>query len=109
MFLLIDDARELGCEVIARTAEAGKKLLPLGPWECVVFDHDLGKGPSGYDVLTWAIENNHLPDHVQLCTINPVGRGYMTKALEAAGFKTKGDGNFYRNPDHVSSPNPRPT
>jgi hypothetical protein len=35
MWLLIDDVRDLDVDVIARTAEAGKKLLEIGGWDCV--------------------------------------------------------------------------
>lgn len=50
MWLLIDDERNLGTEAIARTPEAGKKLLAVGGWECLCLDHDLGTIESGYEV-----------------------------------------------------------
>lgn len=97
MWLIIDDVRDLNCEVIARTSEAGKKMLALGGWECVCFDHDLGEdNESGYDVLVWAIEENLLPCMVQLVTSNPVGRANMTAALEQDGYGISPDGvTFY--------------
>ena len=96
MWLLIDDCRDLNCEVIARTPNAGKKLLALGGWECVCFDHDLGTNESGYDVLKWASAANFLPDRVQLVTSNPVGRKNMKNLLLDNGFKTKDGFNFKR-------------
>lgn len=42
MWLIVDDIRELNCEAIARTPEAAYKLISLGGWDCVCFDHDLG-------------------------------------------------------------------
>ena len=86
MWLLIDDKRDLNCEVIARTAEAAKKLLSLNCWEVVCFDHDLGEKTNGYDILKWAIKEGCLPDKVQLVTSNPVGRERMTKVLSDNGY-----------------------
>lgn len=88
MWLLIDDIRDLKVDVIARTAEAGRKMLAAGEWECVVLDHDLGEKDTGYDVLMWALERQVLPDKVQLVTSNPVGRRNMRAALEYAGYLT---------------------
>jgi hypothetical protein len=97
MYLLIDDVRDLGCEAIARTSEAARLLLPLGEWECVCFDHDLGLGEeTGYQILVWAIENNHLPNKVQLVTSNPVGKKSMAQALIIVGFTTKNGVDFER-------------
>ena len=92
MWLLIDDVRDLNTEVIARNAQAGMKMLALGGWECVCFDHDLAEEKTGYDVLVWAIENKMLPSKVQLVTSNPVGRANMRAALENAGYKCMADG-----------------
>ena len=94
MWLLIDDERNLNTEVVARTAAAGRKLLALGDWECVCFDHDLGDTESGYDVLVWGIKNDFIPSRVQLVTSNPVGRQNMRNALEAAGYVTRDGSNF---------------
>ena len=93
MWLIIDDVRDLNCEVIARTSEAGKKMLASGGWECVCFDHDLGEdSESGYDVLVWAISKSLLPEKVQLVTSNPVGRANMSAALEQAGYYRHANG-----------------
>lgn len=96
MWLLIDDCRDLNADVIARTSEAGKRMLALGGWECVCFDHDLGmqSAESGYDVLVWALEEQFLPSKVQLVTSNPVGRQNMRQALEAHGYVTVDGFNF---------------
>lgn len=88
MWLLIDDCRDIGCDVIARNAIAGRKMLAIGGWECVCFDHDLGDGEDGYSVLVWAIENKFLPNLVQLVSSNPVGRANMRSALENDGYVT---------------------
>ena len=96
MWLLIDDERNLNTEAIARTAEAGRKLLAIGGWECVCFDHDLGEGENGYEVLTWALENKVMPDRVQLVTANPVGLKNMRAALESSGYSTRDGRTFNR-------------
>ncbi len=95
MWLLVDDERNLNTEAVARTPEAGKKLLSLGGWECVCFDHDLAAQESGYDVLVWAIERGYVPPHVQLVTSNPAGRANMQAVLKSAGYKTVDGINFY--------------
>lgn len=86
MWLLIDDTRDLNCEVTARNAKAGKKLLAVGGWECLCLDHDLGEETSGYDIAKWALENDFLPTHVQLVTSNPVGRHNISELLKNAGY-----------------------
>lgn len=92
MWLLIDDERDLQCDVIARTAEAGKKMLAIGGWEVLCLDHDLGdteNNVTGYDICKWAIANDYLPNEVQLVTSNPVGRENIAKILLSNGYKTK--------------------
>lgn len=96
MWLLIDDRRDLGIDVIARTPEAGRRMLAFGGWECVCFDHDLGSAhdETGYDVLKWALAHKLVPPKVQLVTSNPVGRANMQAALEGAGYTTTDGFNF---------------
>lgn len=95
MWLLIDDVRDLGTEIIARTPEAARRMLALGGWECVCFDHDLGhETENGYTILMWALERDFLTSKVQLVTSNPVGRQNMRMALEAAGYTTTDGVNY---------------
>jgi hypothetical protein len=98
MYLLIDDVRDLGADAIARNPAAARRLLALGGWETVGFDHDLGdvNVETGYQVLVWAIDNNFLPNHVQLVTSNPAGRMRMAAALRYAGFDEENPSNFRR-------------
>jgi hypothetical protein len=97
MWLLIDDERNLKTEAVARTAEAGKKLLACGGWEVVCFDHDLAtEGETGYDVLVWGLEKGYIPNKVQLVTANPVGRSNMKAALIAAGYESRDNINFVK-------------
>jgi hypothetical protein len=81
MWLLIDGTRDLNCEAIARTPEAAKALLHCNCWECVCFDHDLGTGESGYDVMKWMFEMKIYPPKIQLVTSNVVGRENMAGLL----------------------------
>ena len=96
MWLLIDDVRDLNADAIARTPEAGQRLLASGPWACLCLDHDLACKESGYDVLVWALARDLVPARVQLVTSNPVGRQNMRAALEASGFITRDGINFAR-------------
>jgi hypothetical protein len=88
-WLLVDDTRDLGCGVIARTAEAARTILgSMGHvFAGICLDHDLGTEETGYDVLVWAVERCILPKKVQLVTMNPVGRKRMVVALVAAGYE----------------------
>lgn len=96
MWLLIDDVRDLNCDVTAKTPEAGKKMLALGVWECLCLDHDLGVIENGYDIAKWAIENGFMPNHVQLVTSNPVGKTNISNALTSGGWETRNGTDFYR-------------
>ena len=53
MWLLIDDERNLNTDAIARTPEAGKKLLSIGGWSCLCLDHDLA---ATFRLLTMGCE-----------------------------------------------------
>jgi hypothetical protein len=45
-------------------------------------DHDLGDGPTGYDLTKWMVENNIWPqDAIYLHTGNPVGRINMQQEI----------------------------
>lgn len=86
MWLLVDDKRELNCDVTARTYEAGKLLLDTCPWECLCIDHDLGTELNGYNLIVWALANDKLPNKVQIVTSNPVGADNIRAALKNAGY-----------------------
>jgi hypothetical protein len=88
---MIDDERNLNVDVIARTSEAGIKLLEAFEWECLILDHDLGSDPkTGYDILVYALEKNILPKCVQIITMNPVGRERIKNALISTGYVENG-------------------
>ena len=87
MWLLIDDERNLGCDVIARTPDGARQALRGCEFVGLCLDHDLGHVESGYDILVWALNEGHVPPRVQLVTSNPAGRDRMGAALVAAGWK----------------------
>lgn len=88
MWLLVDDQRSLGCEVIARTPLAAVKLLDYMAdlFECICLDFDMEDTETGLDVLRYAIAAKKLPPRVQLITQNPVGRKAMQDALADARY-----------------------
>ena len=94
MWLLIDDLRDLNTDAIARTPEAGQRLLASGPWACLCLDHDLGAEQTGLDVLHWAIGHDCLPQRVQLVTTNLTARSLMAAALHTAGYTSTDELNF---------------
>lgn len=98
MWLLIDDERDLGYDVIARNSAVAKELLPLKCWTMLGFDHDLGdqsvSPDNGYQVMMWAAERGYLSIHIQLVTSNPVGRKNMTALLHDLGYESKDGVNF---------------
>lgn len=98
MWLLIDDIRDLNCDVTARTyadgivalKEYGQKI------ECLCIDHDLGEEKTGYDVIMWAIEHRLLPKKVQIVSVNPVGRENIARALRHDLYTSRDGINFVR-------------
>lgn len=92
MYLLIDDLRDVPCDIIARTPDAAYEVLRRlnSVITCVIFDHDLGEDvDTGYDIMKWMFGYGFLPNEVQLVTSNPVGRSNMQAALKAEGYVTK--------------------
>ena len=88
--LLIDDQRNLGANIIARTVEAGFIILRRLKIERLYLDHDLGERKTGLDVLRMAKNNCCLPPNIQLVTMNPVGRNNMADFLLSIGYRQNG-------------------
>jgi len=83
-WLLIDDIRNIkGIDKIARTYDEGLNAIHNeGPWECIIFDHDLGDKQiperTGYDLMCELERHPELiPNNIILVTQNPVGRQKM--------------------------------
>jgi hypothetical protein len=90
MKLLIDDMRNITCDIIARNARAGLACLRAFEIDELVLDHDLGDDVNGYEVLCYALLEKIVPDYVYVITDNPVGLENIARALEAEGFKRLG-------------------
>jgi hypothetical protein len=97
MTLVIDDMRDLGGDVICRTAAAARAILTTSGFhfECVCFDHDLGTEETGYDVLKYGLESQTLPHHIQLVSMNPVGLKRMSMLLKDYSYFSNNNVNFY--------------
>lgn len=96
LHLLIDDIRNVGEDVFARTPDIGKAMLMRFPVTHLYIDHDLGldaegnEYENGYKVITWALETGCLPARVQIVSSNPVGRQNIESALINEGYVRQG-------------------
>lgn len=99
-WLLIDDMRNLGADYVARTAQEGREYLTQldGIVTHVMFDHDSGplSDMDGYQVVKWALDQNLMPENVQLVTSNTVGRCNMSNVLQDAGYRSIDGINFQK-------------
>ncbi len=90
MYILIDDMRDLGCDIICRTGPAGLVVLEHmeGKFDVLCIDHDLGPVPAltGLDVIKVACLENLLPNEVQIVSSNPVGVTNIGNVLKDNGF-----------------------
>jgi len=86
MILLVDDERDLNCDIIARNGKVAIELLPKFSWDVVMLDHDLGQDVSGTDVVNFMMQNNIKPKIVYLISMNPVGRERMKNILLDNGY-----------------------
>jgi hypothetical protein len=90
-WLLIDDVRIIpGVEKIARDYEQGKHaIINNGPWECIIFDHDIGPNGTGYDLMCLLEQNPFLiPNNIMIITQNASARPKM-EALKEKLLQTK--------------------
>lgn len=87
MKLYLDDVRECPKGWIPiRTVRDMIQLLQEQDVSEISFDHDLGKGLSGYDVLNWierkVFEDGFKPPRMYVHSWNSVGRKNMLRAIE---------------------------
>lgn len=85
--LFVDDEREPYmvdvCEnapstwIIARSYQAAIDVLSTRAVSHITLDHDLGDGPTGYDLCKWMSANFAWPDNVTFHSMNPVGKKNM--------------------------------
>jgi hypothetical protein len=100
MRLLIDDVRDIGAEVIARSYKAASQLLELHvcSWKEseiqifseIYFDNDLGYEENykdGYNLLTEYLEERCMDrTKIGIVTSNPVAKDKMEAALKNSGY-----------------------
>ena len=96
MFVVIDDTRDCGGDIIVRTPQAGKLILEKlrGQITVLFIDFDLGSDETGADVLKWALQNDCLPRDVQPISMNPVGRKELECVLIDVGYQKQIDGHY---------------
>ena len=83
-------------DTIARTSKHGKRVLESEQVTHLWLDNDLGMGQQeGWEILNWARDNDHLPDHIILVTANPISRRRMEETL-------RNDVGYYR--ESMNSP-----
>jgi len=88
MYLLIDDERDLNCNIICRDGWTGLTVLRAIHEQVTVLcmDHDLGEGINGYQVIVKAIKENILPKEVQIVSANIIGAKRIKEVLIDAGY-----------------------
>lgn len=61
--------------IIRSYKDACKEILMNGIPEFISFDHDLGVGKTGYDLVKWMIDNGNFPKDFKfnVHSANPVG------------------------------------
>lgn len=89
--VLVDDQRDNHrADIICRNARAALAVIRdiPDPIKVLYMDHDLGDGPSGYDVLKEALDwpKKYQPREVALITMNPVGKERMVALLVENGY-----------------------
>lgn len=90
--LFLDDVREApNGFLVARDYNAAiRMLLGLNCPSAMSFDHDLGEGPSGYDVAWWMVEKDMDEDgkwiprdfEYYVHSANPVGSENISKLFK---------------------------
>lgn len=90
MKLFLDDERDPPDEswTLVRDPVEAKKLLASGKVTEASFDHDLGVGCTGYDLLCW-LENQVAfkflkpPGIIRVHSANPVGAARMRQVIDS--------------------------
>ncbi len=88
--VLIDDNKNIFCDLIARNSQAGRFLLEnlKGQIEALFIDYDLGSesGLTGLEILEWELKENCLPNIIIICSDLPFGKECMGKFLKENGY-----------------------
>lgn len=90
--LFLDDLRDppdTGWIVVRSFDECTEYLWENGIPDVISFDHDLGIGPTGYDVAKWIIEKNldgklDIPENFSyyIHSANPIGKKNIQTLLD---------------------------
>lgn len=89
MFIFLDDLRDppKGA-VLCRTAAEAIRLVETGQVARISFDHDLGEGPTSYDVakrMEELVAGGRIPMlRWSIHSANPVGRKNIEMAMRSA-------------------------
>ena len=79
-WLLIDDMRSIrGIDRTARSYDEAVKAITFeGPWDTIMFDHDLGEERTGYDIMCiLEREPKLIPNNILIITQNSAARPRM--------------------------------
>jgi hypothetical protein len=89
MMLLIDDARTFSVDIIARTYEAGVKILMSSNIHIdeLYIDFDLGEQMTGLDVLKKVSSIIYLPNKITIISMNPSGQKQIEGFLKDHGYE----------------------
>jgi hypothetical protein len=73
---------------VVRTAQDAIDTLKRGGIDVLSLDHDLGEGPTGYDVIRWIEEQVFIndfkaPDEMVVHSANPVGAKNIKQAISS--------------------------
>ncbi len=75
-------------DVHVETADALIKLIDAGKVTFISFDHDLGRGKTGYDVAKYIEESAYagtiLPIYYKVHSANPIGTENIKRAMDSA-------------------------
>jgi microsomal dipeptidase-like Zn-dependent dipeptidase len=99
MYILVDDQRTLGADIICRNYNAAIQVLKdikTTNEICLGIDFDLGEDKTGEDVVKFALENNCCPAWVQIVSMNPVGRKRITDLLIDHGYQHQDQSNLIK-------------
>lgn len=102
MYILIDDEKNYGADIIVRNPVEAEWLLQqltpsLQAVTTVGIDFDLGDPErTGEDVLRHTFEAFVFPVQIQIVSMNPVGRARISSLLIDYGYASSDGSNFIR-------------
>jgi len=89
----VDDIRNLPYTlcvndwILARSYDEAIEYLKTGEVTELSLDHDLGEGPSGYDILLWieekVVKEEFIPPTIYIHTMNSAARYKMKQVVDS--------------------------